>query len=173
MRNSLLLLSVLSTCILVSAQEASPGKLTTFSIPAVGQGCPVNFGAQIDSRVVVRSIGDGPQNPNSQALKVTFRRVDTPTIVNASVTVHGMSSARRYLPVGQRSEANMSQTFELKPSQGSDLRQAEVEITKMALVRWAEVTELRFADGSTWHTSAGEHCRATPSGFRLVSLSAQ
>jgi hypothetical protein len=144
-----------------------------FSAPSASAGCPVKFGAQIDSRLVARSIADEHKNPNSQILKVTFDRVDSPTVVNASITVHGFSPSSRLLPVEQHSEANKTQTFELKSGPGLDLSQTDLKITGLALVRWAEVTELRFSDGSTWHKSASEQCSATPSGFRLVGLSSK
>jgi hypothetical protein len=163
--------------------------LLAVSIPAVAQysgsaqyspssSCPIDFGAQVNGRAIARTIEDEKKNPNASLLELTFGRWDhpqVPKIVSASVTVHGASSSDRYLPVGQRTglEKVATQTFELGKDRGAaGLLNAEVWVSRMTSVSWAEVRELKYADGSVWHASLDSECKARPSLFRLVDAGA-
>ena len=42
-----------------------------------------------------------------------------------------------------------------------------------SLVRWAELTEVRFADRTAWHPAPQARCRAVPSLFHPASAVAQ
>ena len=90
------------------------------------------------------------------------------------MVVHGLLASAGYLPVGERSQTARTQAFELNLAPGkAAVAETEVTVTKMRFVRWAELTELRYADGSTWHPSGTAECRAVPSLFRLVDLAAR
>jgi hypothetical protein len=169
MRKRFLLPVLLSASIALSAQQNSITTPTVIVLPAAA-GCPVNFGASIDTRVIVRSIGDRGKDPNAPLLNLTFGPGKTAKIVGASVTVHGLSPQSLYLPVGQRPSEDRTQTFEFNSQPQAALAGTEVLVTKMSFVRWAELTQLRYADGSTWQPSAYARCKAVPSGFRLVSF---
>ena len=174
MRNTFLLLILLSMGIALSAQQDTPSAPATFTKPLTENGCPVDFGAQVNSRPIARTIEDVRKHGNSPLLELTFGHRNTPKILGVTVTIHGLSSSRRFLPVSERSGEQRVQTFRLGPAHGSaDLAHTEVWVTKMLFVRWAEVIELNYADGTTWHESPSAQCRAVPDLFHLVDLTAQ
>jgi hypothetical protein len=163
MRNAFLLLAVLSAGVYVSAQQAISAN------PAESVGCPIGFGAQVNGRVIARTAEDQKKIGDAPLLELTFGQRDTPKIVSASVTVHGLSSSRRFLLVDQGSDENATETFELGPGHGAtELTHTAVWVRKMLFVNWAEVTELRYADGSTWNASSDSQCRVVPSKLRLI-----
>ena len=176
MRTAPLLTILLLASPIMPAQQSAPGKPTSWVAPVVSQDCPINFGAKLNSRAIARSIEDQKKNGNGPLLDLSFDHRNAPTIMSASVTIHGVSSDSRYLPVGERSDKdeNRTQTFELDRQPGAaGITHTEVAVTRMLFVRWAEVTELRFADGSTWHASSDERCQAAPSGFHLIDAPAR
>ncbi len=167
MRNALLLLALLSTGLYIPAQQTSSTGSPT------SEGCPIGLSAQVNGRAIARSVEDQKKNGDGPLLELTFERRNAPKMLSASVTVHGLASSNRYLPVNKGIDENRIQSFDLGPSQGaSELTNTEVRVTKMLFVRWIEVNELRYADGSTWHASSGEQCSAVPSKLRLVDASA-
>ena len=138
-------------------------------------GCPVFFGAQIDVRAVARTIDDMHQNPDAPLLRLTFG--PGRTILSTNVVIHGSQGSGLLLPVAGQSgqkTADTTQNFELKRLSGQPtVADAEVRVTQLRLVRWAELTEVTFADGSIWHPTSDAQCRAVPSLFHLASASAQ
>lgn len=175
MRNALLLLILLSTGVGLSAQQ-NPINTTALPVLPIATGCPVNFEAQLNSQPRHHFIQEQQKFDDSQLLRLTFSHHNTAKILGASITVHGVSGSNsaQYLLVSRQTSQNKTQTFKLdRASESTGLTHVEVLVTKMMFVRWAEVTELRFADGSIWHPSALAQCRAMPSGFQLLSQSAQ
>jgi hypothetical protein len=162
MRRSILLLTVLSASASLWAQQTAGAK------PWSGDGCPIGFGAQVNGRAIVRTVEDRKKNGDGPLLELMFAVHDTPRIVSASVMVHGLSSSDRYLPVSQRPDENISQRFELGGERGVGLTEAEVRMNRILFVRWAEVTDLRYADGTVWHASPEAQCRTVPSKLLLV-----
>jgi hypothetical protein len=163
MRDAFLLLAVLSAGVYVSAQQAISAN------PAKSVGCPIGFGAQVNGRAIARTAEDQKKIGDAPLLELTFGQRDTPKIVSASVTVHGLSSSRRFLLVDQGSDENATETFELGPGHGAtELTHTAVWVRKMLFVNWAEVTELRYADGSTWQRSSDSQCRVVPSKLHLI-----
>ena len=138
-------------------------------------GCPVLFGAQVDGRAVARSADDAHQNPDAPLLRLTFS--PERTILGVNVVIHGSQSSGLLMPAaGQFGQAkgDTTQNFELKRLSGQQtIADAEVRVTQLRLVRWAELTEVRFADGSAWHPTSDAQCRAVPSLFHLASATAQ
>ena len=174
MRNVCVVPVLLAASAGVTAQHATATKPAAIATPAMVTGCPVAFGAEVDGRARAQAIGDQEKRRDAPLLRLFFGRLDAPKIVGASVTVHGRVASSRYLPVGVRSDAERTQSFELDRDLGPmGLTEREVSVTKMAFVRWADVTELRYADGSVWHESGDAQCRAVPSGFRLVDAAAR
>jgi hypothetical protein len=163
MRNAFLLLMVLSAGVYVSAQQAISAN------PAKSVGCPIGFGAQVNARAIAQTAEDQKKIGDAPLLELTFGQRDTPKIVSASVTVHGLSSSHRFLPVDQGSDENATESFELGQGHGATgLTHTAVWVRKMLFVNWAEVTELKYADGSTWHASSDSQCRVVPSKLRLI-----
>jgi hypothetical protein len=48
-------------------------------------------------------------------------------------------------------------------------RTRTVSVNDLTSVAWISVIELRYADGSTWHTRPGAECRVTPDGMMLIA----
>jgi dipeptidyl aminopeptidase/acylaminoacyl peptidase len=164
MRNAFLLLTLLSVGASIPAQQI---------IPSGNEGCPIGFSAQLNGRAIARTVEDQKKNGDGPLLELTFGRRDSLKMLSASITVHGLSSSNRYLPVNQRSDEKATQTFELRPVNGAaDLTNAEVWLNKILFVSWVELTEMKYADGSAWHASSGVQCRAVPSKFLLVDATA-
>jgi hypothetical protein len=165
-----------------SAQENPVQPSQRVVTRAVSEGCPVNFGAQVNARAIVHSVQDAKEK-DAQLLELRFERLrasgseatgaEARTILRASVTVHGVDQGARVLPVRNARDEDRTQVFELeRRTEPAGLVDRDVWVHKM-LVKWAEVTELRFADGSVWRASKDSYCRATPSLFRLVAATAR
>jgi hypothetical protein len=172
MRQSCLLITLLSAGVSLSAQQFLP------STPAKSAACPIGFSAQVNGRAIARSVEDQKKKGDGPFLKLTFGRREAPKLMSASITVHGSSSSDRYLPVDKRFEENKTdknktQTFDLDSGHGAaELANSEVRLNKILFVSWVEVTDLRYADGSTWHVSSDAQCRAVPSKLHLVDAAA-
>lgn len=167
MRNAFLLLTLLSTGIGLSAQPSASVKVIR---SAANLNCPVDFDAQLNSPIIMRTLQAGERHTDSPYLDLSFGQLMAPTIVGATVTIHGSSPSTQYLPVNDRSSENRTQTFKLEKAPGSKgLEQTEVLVNQMALVGWAEITELDYADGTSWHSTPFTVCRARPSSFHLVN----
>jgi hypothetical protein len=183
MRNLSLLLVVLAGASL-SAQDKSvsspPSTQASLAVPAQwsadahrSEGCPVRFGAAVSSRAVIHTANDLPADGSAVLLQLSFMGTGAPKIAKASVRVHGWVPARRFVPVGSAPPEDRTQVFQLVDTSGtSGLVNRDVRVNRM-LVRWAEITELRYADGSVWKTSQDSYCRATPSLFHLVDAVAR
>jgi hypothetical protein len=154
--------------------------LLVVSVPAVAQyiesannrridNCPIIFGAQVNARANARTIEDTKKRPSAWLVDLTFAGRDQPKLVSASVTVYGLSSSNRYLPVGERwgEGKAVSQTFELHSK--AELRNARVRVSEVPFVNWVELRELRFSDGKVWRLSFDSECKARLSLFRLTN----
>ena len=173
MANASLLLVLLFAAASLPAQLTSHSNLTMPAMPAGSAGCPISFGAQVDSRAVARWTQNPAQKDPGRDLQLTFKPVDTAQILGASVIVHGLSGHERLLLVSDRSLDDRTQSFDLERVSGrASLDQTNVLVTKMMSVEWAEVTELKYADGSVWHPSQSSQCQATPNRFQPVDASA-
>lgn len=181
MRSPSLVLILSLSSLGLPAQQSRATQPTTFIIPTSGIGCPVGFGAELNTQLILRSASDqsAPQSSSEKKhddaplLELTFHRLETPRIVRATVSVHGLSAKGLFLPASNRTSANRTQIFTL--NQESDVRglaRREVKVTGMPFVRWAEVTELNYADGTAWHASPDQECRAALSLFHLIDAPA-
>jgi hypothetical protein len=176
MRNALLLLLLLSTGVTLSAQQSLVGHPSSIFVQTSGTGCPVNFDAQLNSQPQRHFIQEQKTFSDSPLLDLTFGHRKWVKIIGASITVHGVSGSNsaQYFLVSRETSQDKTQTFKVdRPSKSVGLARVQVLVTKMTFVRWAEITELRYADGSIWHPSALAQCHARPSGFHLVSQPAQ
>jgi hypothetical protein len=122
------------------------------------------------SSVVLREIPVGTGCP------IGFRadRQSTAQILTAGSAVYGLSPRSRILPADLlTSDADtthiISKSFELQKSSNNEtLSNADVWMSKAGALRWVDLTEIRYTNGTTWHPSASTKCRAIPSNFVLV-----
>jgi hypothetical protein len=167
MRGVSLLAVLLSVGVGMPAQQVVRGQWEVPEVTSVG--CPVSFGASLSARAIVRSTQDGEeQDPNAKLVELRFGLSDAFRVVGAQVVIHGLTEYAQVLPVAGGPKDELSQTFQLKVvSDSSGLTEHDVWVSKM-IVRWAEVTELRYADGSVWQPSKVAYCRAVPSLYQPV-----
>jgi hypothetical protein len=106
----------------------------------------------------------------SAGLSITLRPENTQRIAEASVTLHALSAKSRWMPANSGAEADITRDFHLTSHiQTAPSLTADVWLERKATVVWMEVTELRYADGSTWHAGPRARCRVVPDGVVLVT----
>jgi hypothetical protein len=133
--------------------------------------CPVGFRAEIDPRLTLREVRNGKQAADSTLVQLHFDSIEPKkVIVAASVTAHGFAPTSLFMQVQQTPEENRTQAFELKGAgSAGGLMRTEVEVTAVPFVRWVELNQITFADGTVWHPAAGLACKAELSRFHYVS----
>ncbi|MBB5061309.1 hypothetical protein HDF16_006045 [Granulicella aggregans] len=158
----------------VSAQN-DKGNQPKTSIVQVSSGCPVGFGANLSGRAVVRSADDAKREGAAQLLELSFFvPLDTPSLKKVEITVHGLPQKGRLLPVQPSPVEDASQAFQLQASADpTSLNRAAVWITQITAARWVEITNIEYADGSSWHASETSLCHSKLSGFKLVDATVQ
>ncbi len=149
------------------AQQGTATVVPGFTVVLPGTGCPVGFSAEVSARAVARSVEEEKKYGTAPAVELSFVPRGETRVVKASVTVHGLPLGSRVMEVGRRGEAGESELFELTAAKG--LGEREVRVTKLGVVRWAEVTAMTYADGTTWRPVKGERCRAVPNLYREVN----
>jgi len=155
-------------CLLLSLSCFS---LLAVSVPAGAQyvaspssqkisNCPIGFRAHVNGRAKARTIADKKKSPTAWMLEMSFEGRDQPKLVSAVVMVYGTSSSNHSLPLGERWELGnaKSQTFELRSK--AELQHAEIWVTQVPFVSWAELREMRFSDGRVWRLSFESECKA-------------
>jgi hypothetical protein len=132
--------------------------------------CPVGFRAEVDPRLTLRDVKNGKKDADSTFLRVIFEPTDAKTtIVSASVTAHGVAPHGQLMLVGQSADENRTQAFELTRGTGTaGLVQKEIEVTAVPFVRWVELNQITYADGSVWHAAEGTTCKSVLSKFHPV-----
>jgi hypothetical protein len=141
--------------------------------------CPVGFSVNQRPDGAVIWTNSTPPTPHGPGLTITFgaRGKSAPlpsAIVSATITVHGMSQRLRALPVDSSSPAaDATETFSLGGDSGQPLLNPAIWTRSMSAISWVELTQLVYADGTTWHASAQSPCIARPSLFVPVAESAR
>jgi hypothetical protein len=155
---------------MVWAQGNAHNEITVLVGPPDSAGCPVGFSAERRSTTEVRYAKDGKQL-RGQGLELKFDSQTEPKkILKANVTVRGVTGAARVMPAGDASNDDVAEIFQLGVAAGEDsLRHSSIWTQRVATVRWVDLTEVSYADGSVWHASQGARCRVEPNGFLLVA----
>jgi hypothetical protein len=74
------------------------------------------------------------------------------------------------MPAGSSSRDDVVEIFQLGRGTGAaSLIRSDIWMHRMSTVRWVELTEMEYADGSVWREADGSRCRATPDLFLLVA----
>ncbi len=134
------------------------------------QSCPVGFRAEVDPRLTLREVRNGRKDSDSTRVRLSFTPADAKkTIVAASVTAHGFAPTSQFMLVGQTADDTRTQAFVLTQGRGAaGLVQTEVEVTVVPFVRWVELNQITYADGSVWHAAEGTTCKSVLSRFHPV-----
>ncbi len=141
--------------------------------------CPVGF--SVDQRpdgAVVWTNAPQPPAPHGPGLDIHFRSSASlahSPIVSATITVHGMSPRLRALPIafGSSPAADATETFSLGSNSTQPLLNPSIWTRSMSAITWVELTQLVYADGTTWQAPSQSQCIARPSPFVLVNASPQ
>jgi hypothetical protein len=154
----------------VLAQGNAHSEMTVLAGPPDSSGCPVGFSAERRSTTEVRYAKDG-REIRGQGLELKFDSQTEPKkILKANVTVRGVTGVARVMPAGSASIDDVAEIFQLGAAVGEDsLRHSSIWTQRVATVRWVDLTEISYADGSVWHASQGERCRIEPSKFLLIA----
>jgi hypothetical protein len=142
---------------------------TVFMGAPISIGCPVGFSAERRSSTEVRYAKDGKQL-RGQGLELQFDPRSNPKkILKVNVTVHGVDGTARVIPAGENSSDDVTELFQVEAGAGEgSLRRSNIWTQRVSTVRWVDLTEVAYADGSVWLASASGRCRVEPSAFLLV-----
>lgn len=142
--------------------------------PAPG-GCPVDFSVRHANQGETIQVSPGRSKPQ-QAYRLRFQPLAGHGIVQAKVTLHGLSGAQ-IIPVGKPGSADdashpapdATETLNTSPSAaGHHLFQSTIYTEKLTGVQWVELNQLTWTDGAVWQEAAPGACRVVPDGFMLV-----
>lgn len=136
----------------------------------LSQACPIGFRAEIDPRLTLRDVKNSKRMEESTFVRLHFTTADvSKTIVTASVTAHGVSPHGELMLVGQKTDDNRTQAFELTPANPTaGLLQTELHVTAVPFVRWIELNQVTYDDGTVWHAAEGAVCKAGLSNYHPV-----
>lgn len=162
------LASVLGLLLLSPVVFAQSPATHTSIITVESQGCPVLATARRWAPRTVVETGNSPRNSNGNKLYLHFTPTGERSIVAATVVLHGTTAAAHIEPARNWSAPDLTDTFHLTADPPKGLYDSEVPLHKVPNVRWLDITEVHFADGTVWHESANAHCNVTPNGFLLI-----
>jgi hypothetical protein len=171
------LLMLLATVSSTSGQADPRGQVdaahplsTTFQIPAASDGCPIGLSAERRSDMLMLRADDSRQSEPAQGLHITFNHREEPQIESVEITVYGATSKLRALPAATSSSDEISKTFQLQRTQGSEgLQEASIWMHKVGSLTRVELTSITYADGTTWSELKSSQCRAVPSNLMLIN----
>lgn len=152
---------------LLTSPLLAQAPVVAFTTPS-SQGCPVTLDARHaqNGALITTQNNEGSRE---QAYRLTFLPQDARSIVQAQVRLHGLGGPG-VLPARSPGEGTATEDFTLAPSHDASRRFVSVLYAhKLTGVQWIELQSLRYADGTTWRSSASSVCRVAPDGFMLVS----
>ena len=175
MRRSIALALLASTALAAPVIAQTSAATQTANLTAVyGTNCPVNVQATRGSAGLVATSQPNatehakPIHDPQRALHLFFLPGTGHAVAEANLTLHGLAGAQ-YFPATSNS-AHPTETFAIAPTAAQNhMLAAMVYAQKLTGVQWIELTDLTFADGTAWHSSANSTCRITPNNFRLVA----
>jgi hypothetical protein len=167
---AIILTLLLSSSVGLTAQTMTHSTSAILTSGPSSESCPVGFSAsRVAAPTMMVTKGAEPGH-SSLGLQLNFSRLAASQIVKASITVHGPSEKARVAPASTKADTNMTETFELRSdAQAKSLLHAAVWMKKMGAVKWVNLTEIEYANGSVWHASSNSKCRAVPNYVLLVA----
>ena len=158
----------------MAAQENQAAHEPLSAIPPqviLGDSCPVGFHAEVDPRLLMRAAKDGRGKADATVVRLDFEARGTHKKISAArVTAYGVAPAGLLMPVGQAPGAKRTQAFEITPGKAdAGLVSTEINVTAVPFVRWVQLNQLTYSDGSVWHATPGLACKSALTGFHLVS----
>jgi hypothetical protein len=157
----------------ISGSKPNASAVILRSIP-VGTDCPVGFHANRQSTAQVLSADNAETNGPALGLHLTLDHPTTSAIESIEVTVYGVSPKGRVVPTDLQSadtktRDTVSKSFLLQRSANNKtLSNADVWMHQVGALRWVDLNEVHYTDGTTWRPFGSEKCRAVPSDLVLV-----
>ena len=134
--------------------------------PPGGQNCPVGLTARYSAQGTVKETGKAPSHSN---LGYTVTFLPGHSLKQAKLTLHGLDGVT-FMPANDHSTSNASEDLTVAPSAiGNGQFESVVYAEKLTGVRWIELTDITYADGTRWQKSDKSTCVVVPSGLRLVA----
>jgi hypothetical protein len=153
-----------------SQDDAAHPLSTIFQIPSESNGCPVGLSAERRSDTMMLRTGDTRRSEPAQGLHITFNHREGPQIESVEIAVYGATSKLRTLPAAVSLSDEISKTFQLQRTKGSEgLQEASIWMHKVGSLTRVELTSITYADGTTWNESKSSRCQAVPSALMLIS----
>jgi hypothetical protein len=141
-----------------------------FVAPPASEGCPVGFSVQRRSAAEVNwASSEARDGVQGLGLGVVFVAKDAGRILKVDLTVHGMGAGPRMMPAaGGSPDGDVTEIFQLARGENLELPPG-VWMRRVKSVRWVDLTEIEYADGSVWKAAAGSRCRVAPSLLVMVA----
>ena len=183
--------SLLTVALLLSTASVLPGqdKPIVANVMTVTGVCPIGFSGDQTSPFFPKLLTKNPQQNQLQNGTMELNSPVAPTrppdrsshlelsfdgsrasakLLKVHVTVYGSPKGPHLMLVN---DAPVAESFELMSHAkvAATSFRSEVYPQTMGIAQWAEITQIDYADGSTWHTSAGSACRVNFTGFKLVN----
>jgi hypothetical protein len=139
-----------------------------------GTECPIGFRANRQASPQILSAGDTQNETPALGLHLTLDRQTEPAIESVEITVYGVSPKGQVLPTTQwtadiDTRDVISKSFQLQRSVGAEtLNNADIWMHQVGALRWVDLNEIRYTDGTSWRPSGSAKCRAVPSNLVLV-----
>jgi hypothetical protein len=153
--------------------SSSASSVVLRSVP-IGTDCPIGFRANRQAMPQVLSASDSQETTPALGLHLTLDHQTAPAIESIEITVYGVSPRVRALPANQwaaeaDTRSTIAKSFQLQRSAGAEtLNNADIWMHETGALRWVDLNEVRYTDGTSWRPSGSTKCRAVPSNLILV-----
>jgi hypothetical protein len=138
----------------------------------VSQSCPVGVYAQHSPLGAVEQIRNSSDH-HQLAYNITLRALDTRLIQQARITLLGLSGPQIIPAQNATSSPNAIETFTLTPGASPKATfDSVVYAHKLTGVRFIQLDDVTYADGTQWHQTSGRTCRVAPNGLLLINATA-
>jgi hypothetical protein len=142
--------------------------------------CPVGLEADHGSFFMERNVkedrgpwayGDAPPAALNQRIHLTMTNLLPQEIVNAQITVHGLSDKWRAVPLANASDApDLRKTIDVAlVVKGNGRAYRDLALSRFTAVTAIDVNSVSYADGSSWNAPSPGACSIAPDPFMLVS----
>ena len=184
MRNPLTVALLLFAASALSGQD----KPIVANVTTVTGVCPIGFAGDQTSSSSAKLLAKNPEQNGAVELNSSVaptRPADKPShlelsfdgsmasakLLKVQVTVHGFPKGPHVMLVNGSSDNSVSESFELMSHAkiAATSFRSEVYPQTVGIAQWADIHQIDYADGSTWHASSGSACRVNFTGIKLVN----
>ena len=171
MRTLLAIIALFLASSALPAQTA-PSNVIVLQSPSPSN-CPVGVEAQHTQQGVVQQVSPNA-NHSQLSYDIRLSAFNGRLIRQARITLRGIEGAHVLPAASGEDQADVTESFTITPGDSPKPRfQSVVYAEKLTGVRWIDVDEVTYADGTVWHQTHGSVCRVAPNGFFLVNATAK